>query len=97
MRKDGNVKIRLLTGVTVYVHHPGALPSILILESGTEEERGARVFCIRVDLERYRQMTVVEMIKAGLIDPAFHKRETEGAETEAGGAPADGRSPEARG
>lgn len=67
--KNGLVKVRLLTGVTLRVHHPGPLPSILLLEADADSDRGARVPCRRVDVDRYEQLTVEEMIAEGLIKP----------------------------
>lgn len=66
-RKDGRIKIRLLTGATIYADHPGALPSILLLEADGDSARGARVPCRRIDVDRYVQMTIEEMVEAGLL------------------------------
>jgi hypothetical protein len=85
-KKSGAVKIRLLTGKSVYVQHPGPLPEILILETSSDEGPGARVPCRRVDVQLYRQMTVEQMIEAGLIKPVV--KDTD-AEAEAGGQPTD--------
>lgn len=92
-RKSGAVRLKLITGRTVYVHHPGPLPSILILESGPTEdgEPGSRVPCLRVDVDRYRQMRLEEMIEAGLVGQgsADGKAEAEAGPPEHDAPPAD--------
>lgn len=93
-KKSGAVKIRLMTGKTVYVNHPGPLPEVLILETSGDDGPGARVPCRRVDVQLYRQMTLEQMVEAGLIKPA---ERSEDAEAQAGGEPTAEQPPEAGG
>ncbi len=76
-RIDGTVRVKLLTGKTIVVEMPGAPPSILLLEASTGSSRDARVACKRTGLEEYEQMTIDEMVEAGLLS-----RRPNGAETE---------------
>lgn len=90
-RRDGRIKIKLLTGVTIYADHPGALPSILFLEADGDSDRGARVPCQRIDLDTYQQLTIEEMIDAGLIRPV--RRESAEAGTGIEAEPGDPAEP----
>ena len=78
-----SIKIRLLSGKTIRMNHPGPLPSVLLLEADQDSAPGARIACRRVDVSKYRQMTAKEMVEAGLIK----RRTTESsAEAKEGGA-----------
>ena len=79
---SAEVKVRLLTGKTLSINHPGALPSILLLEADQDSARDARVPCKRTGVDTYEQMTVAEMLKEGLLKP----REEESAKAEDGQA-----------
>lgn len=86
----GQIKVKLISGKTLLLNHPGPLPSILLLEADNDSAPGARVACLRVDVDVYRQMDAKEMIKSGLVKPA--PREMSG-KTEEGGAPEPERTP----
>lgn len=71
----GVVKIKLLTGRKLVLSVSGPPPPYLTIEvpperghlPGTKPERGARITCKRVDVEAYRQMSVKELVKEGIL------------------------------
>ena len=81
-RVTGLVTIRLLTGKKLRYYMPGPPPSILVIEAPAEQadERGARIVCRRTDLDEYNQMTVEDLVRAGLL----RKKEKEPSEEKTG-------------
>lgn len=69
------VKIKLLTGKKLLAEVKGPPPSYLKIQvpsedpevEGTKEEPGPVVWCKRVDVDRYAQMTIKQMRKEGLL------------------------------
>ncbi|MCP4201842.1 MAG: hypothetical protein GY769_07910 [bacterium] len=82
--RTGCVRIRLLSGRNIWYNINGVPPSYLRIlippekkpPQGVKPPPGRKTVCKRSGLDRYEEMTVKEMVKAGLIK----KSDTDGHE-----------------